>query len=85
LTKVSFPKRQSERTPPGPLFQAFQETLKAKVSRRTKALESGLSAPKILRATQMINELFNFLFFFVRHHALAVTLDAYPEETLRIM
>jgi hypothetical protein len=78
LTKVSLPERKSERTPPGLLFQALQETLKAEVSCRTKALESGLSAPEILRATQMINELFDFLFFFVRHQALVVTRDAYP-------
>jgi hypothetical protein len=84
LTEVPFPKRKSERTPPGLLFQALQETLKPEVSRRTKALKPGLGAPKILRTTQMVNKLFDFLFLFVCHHVLAQTLDAYSQGSEEI-
>jgi hypothetical protein len=83
LTEVSFSERKSECASPGLLFQTLQKAFEAEVSSRTKALKSGLSASEILRATQMVNKLFDFLSFIVCHHILAATLTPVLGEACR--
>jgi hypothetical protein len=67
LTVIPFPKRKSKRALPRLLFQALQEALETEVSSGTEMLKSGLGAPEILCATQMINKLLDFLLFFLGH------------------